>query len=103
MWGWNWPEHRLREPRPVQAIVDTPHSAQLYLGRYGVAIATVKKREKIAAFFARDEWLRGKLWSALPRMVPRHRSSLQTRPAMMLGDYLPQDLSPEPKQYRCLC
>jgi hypothetical protein len=29
---------RLREPRPIQAIVETSHSARLYLGRYWVEL-----------------------------------------------------------------
>jgi hypothetical protein len=28
----------LREPRPLQAILDTPHSARVYLGRYGLEL-----------------------------------------------------------------
>jgi hypothetical protein len=34
----------LREPRPVQAIVDTPYSARLYLGRYWVQLRQQRNR-----------------------------------------------------------
>jgi hypothetical protein len=29
---------RLTEPRPLQAVLDTPHSARVYLGRYGLEL-----------------------------------------------------------------